>query len=120
MLREKGERRKEKRCSVWNVLECGGSGREKRGKKEKKEKSKGTCVEGKKREKKKKEKRKKEGDMDEKKGEKRKRKRNTVCVWRIKKGKKNGIKIFSQQILNSRLLLANIGEKKIIFLERKK
>ena len=38
MAREKGERRKEKRGSVWNVLECGGSGREKRGKKEKKKK----------------------------------------------------------------------------------
>ena len=40
VLREKGERRKEKRGSVWNVLECGGSGREKRGKKEKKKKRK--------------------------------------------------------------------------------
>ena len=46
MAREKGERRKEKRGSVWNVLERGGSGREKRGRKKKK--SKGTCVEEKK------------------------------------------------------------------------
>ena len=38
VAREKGERRKERRGSVWNVLERGGSGREKRGKKEKKEK----------------------------------------------------------------------------------
>ena len=38
MAREKGERRKEKRGSVWNVLERGGSDRKKRGKKEKKKK----------------------------------------------------------------------------------
>ena len=38
MVREKGERRKEKRGFVWNVLEHGGSGREKRGKKDKKKK----------------------------------------------------------------------------------
>ena len=36
MAREKGERRKEKRGSVWNVLERGGSGKEKRGRKKKK------------------------------------------------------------------------------------
>ena len=42
VLREKGEREKEKgrKRALWNVLECGGSGREKRGKKEKKEKNK--------------------------------------------------------------------------------
>ena len=37
-----------------------------------------------------------------------------------KKRKKNGITIFSQQILSDRLLLANIYKKKIIFLEREK
>ena len=60
MLREKGERRKEKRCSVWNVLECGGSGREKRGKKEKKKKVRVRVWRRKK----------EEGNMDEKKREK--------------------------------------------------
>ena len=40
---------------MWNVLECGGSGRGKRGKKEKKKNKVGTCVEEKKREGKKKE-----------------------------------------------------------------
>ena len=45
MAREKGERRKEKRGSVWNVLERGGRGRGKRGKKEKKkEKKVRVCV----------------------------------------------------------------------------
>ena len=40
MWQEKREklRRKEKRGFVWNVLEHGGSGREKRGKKDKKKK----------------------------------------------------------------------------------
>ena len=50
VAREKGERRKEKRGPVWDVLERGGSGlgkKRKEGKKEKK--SKGTCVEEKKR-----------------------------------------------------------------------
>ena len=46
---------------MWNVLECGGSGRGKRGKKEKKKNKVGTCVEEKKREGKKK------GNTDEKK-----------------------------------------------------
>ena len=58
MWQEKREklRRKEKRGSVWNVLEREGRGREKRGKKGKKKKrSKGTCVEEKKRGKKNKE-----------------------------------------------------------------
>ena len=64
VVREKGERKKEylkkkkkkkergrrELCGVWNVLECGGSGRGKRGKKKRKEK--GMCVEEKKREKK--------------------------------------------------------------------
>ena len=43
VAREKGERKKEnkkkergRKRALWNVLECGGSGREKRGKKEKK------------------------------------------------------------------------------------
>ena len=37
--------------ALWNILEFGGSGREKKRKEGKKEKSKGTCVEEKKREK---------------------------------------------------------------------
>ena len=54
VAREKGERKKEnkkikkkeeERGSVWNVLECGGSDREKRGKK-KKRKKKGRVREG--------------------------------------------------------------------------
>ena len=63
-----------------------------------------------------------------KKGKKEKKKKCGTCVEDKKKGKRgkkkerkeNGIKIFSQQILSGRLLLANIGEKKIIFLEREK
>ena len=51
-------------------------------------------------------------------------------IWMKKKGKnkiknkklklRNAITIFSQEILSGRLLLANIGEEKIIFLEREK
>ena len=58
VVREKRERNKEnkkRKRALWNVLEFGGSGREKKRKEVKKEKSKGTCVEEKKREKKKKE-----------------------------------------------------------------
>ena len=64
VVREKRERNKEnkkRKRALWNVLEFGGSGREKKRKEVKKEKSKGTCVEEKKREKKKKEKRRKYG-----------------------------------------------------------
>ena len=68
------------------------------GKKDKKEKRTGTCVEEKKRGKKK------------------------CRVWRIKKEgkKKEKKKRRREEILSVRLLLVNIGEKKIIFLEREK
>ena len=51
-----------------------------------------------------------------------KKKRNAVCVWRIKKEgkKKEKKKRRREEILSVRLLLVNIGEKKIIFLEREK
>ena len=55
--------------------------------------------------------------VDEKKQrEKKKKKKCGTCVEDKKKGKKNGITIFSQQILSGRLLLANICEKKIILI----
>ena len=51
-----------------------------------------------------------------------KKKRNAVCVWRIKKEgkKKEKKKRRREEILSVRLLLVNIDEKKIIFLEREK
>ena len=83
-------------------------GKKKGGKKDKKEKSKGTCVEEKKRGKK-----------------KRKKERKKCRVWRIKKEgekmKKRIIKYYHNFFtILSQLLLANIGKKKIIFLEREK
>ena len=80
---------------MWNVLECGGSGRGKRGKKEKKG-----------------------GSTDEKKKEKKKKGKNKIKNKKLKL--RNAITIFSQKILSGKLLLANIGEKKIIFLKREK
>ena len=62
-------------------------------------------------------KRKKEREKKEKEEE-----RNAVCVWRIKKEgkKKEKKKRRREEILSVRLLLVNIDEKKIIFLEREK
>ena len=56
---------------------------------------------------------KEEGNMDEKKEGKNKIKNKKLKL-------RNAITIFSQEILSGRLLLANIGEEKIIFLEREK
>ena len=79
VLREKKKNKRERES--WNVLEFGGSDRDKKWKEVKKEKCKGTCVE-------------------EKKKGKRRRKKCGTCVKDKKEGKKeeerNGITIFSQ------------------------
>ena len=55
LKKEKKERGRRELCGMWNVLECGGSGREKMGKREKKKREGYVCGGEKKRGKKKKE-----------------------------------------------------------------
>ena len=69
--------------ALWNILEFGGSGREKKRKEGKKEKSKGTCVEEKKRGKKKEKRKKKEMPCveDKKRGKKKEKKKEMLSQY---------------------------------------